>query len=726
MGSKSFIKIGFDMNYDESNRLSFLQKLQFLDTDSEKKFDQIVRLAASVYEVPIALISLVDDQRQWFKSKVGLDVCQTDRHLAFCSHALAESELMLIPDARLDPRFEHNPLVTGFPNVIFYAGAVLRPDGVNPIGTLCIIDHEPRSFTHKQMHNLRLLADQVEELIRLHAANKQISKQERLLNVLHEGLTDYKSLIAGDTLWEFLENALLKLTDSEYALIGEVEQMDNATPCLKILSITDLSWDDASKQLMERLRSGDMRLSNPNSLLGKTFAKGEIVNLENALRSKAGTGFPSGHPEIHHYLGVPIFNGDELLGMYSIANAATAYDEELIEWLKPFTSTCSLLISLYRQLKEREQFTQQLSHAYSEADRANRAKSEFLANMSHEIRTPLNAVIGLSELQLKEPLPLSIQQRNEQIHHSGSLLLGIVNNLLDFSKIEAGKMSAEQQPFQLDDVVNHLASLFALPSSQKGLELAFKLEREIPKAYMGDRLRLTQVLTNLIANAIKFTEQGTIMLNIRLAEVVDHKARLHFSIRDTGIGMTTEQQQRLFQAFSQADTSITRRHGGTGLGLVISQKLIQLMGSDGIHMESEPDIGSCFHFELILPFASTETELHPKAKAVSTYHRRPLKALVADDQPISREIIKEILEEWHYSVDEAEDGQQAIEMFKQSIHCNQLYDVVLMDWEMPKLDGLGALRSTRKIIEDSDLLHQLPVMMMVSAHQQSEIKLDAE
>ena len=164
------------MAFNESDRLRFLKELHILDTEAEKHFDQITQLAADFYHVPIALISLVDEHRQWFKSKIGLDVYQTDRDIAFCSHALSEPELMLIPDARLDPRFRDNPLVTHDPKVVFYAGAVLRPDRMNPIGTLCIIDHSPRSYSLAEMRNLRFLADQLEELIRLYQIESQLEK----------------------------------------------------------------------------------------------------------------------------------------------------------------------------------------------------------------------------------------------------------------------------------------------------------------------------------------------------------------------------------------------------------------------------------------------------------------------------------------------------------------------------------------------------------------------
>jgi len=413
-----------------------------------------------------------------------------------------------------------------------------------------------------------------------------------------------------------------------------------------------------------------------------------------------------------------------------LKNSATQIASMLenISEVKPLTvvrnDEVGLLVSAFNQLLEKQEVqAQQLLAAKTKADQANQSKSEFLANMSHEIRTPLNAIIGLSELQLGEEQPLHMQQRTLQIHHSGKLLLGIVNDLLDFSKIEAGKMEFESHPFRLSDVLQQLASLFALPTSQKGLELVLHLQPDLPEAYEGDYLRLTQVLTNLMANAVKFTEQGTVELLIEAKAIQDKQAELVFSISDTGIGMTPEQQERLFKAFSQADTSITRRHGGTGLGLIISQRLVRLMGSSGIHLHSEAGVGSCFSFGLCLPLAVTSEQSlqQPLRCKNGACH-----ALVVDDQPIARQILREILESWQFVVDEAEDGIQAVERVQQRLKHQQSYDVVLMDWEMPRMNGLNALRTIRTVMQEAGMLRQLPAMLMVSAHDQSDIQLYGE
>ena len=370
-----------------------------------------------------------------------------------------------------------------------------------------------------------------------------------------------------------------------------------------------------------------------------------------------------------------------------------------------------LLLTGFNQLLEKQEIqNEQLKVAKRNAEEASQTKSEFLANMSHEIRTPLNAVIGLSELQLKESLPEHVHQRNEQIHYSGKLLLGIVNDLLDFSKIEVGQMESEQEPFQLDEVVSQLASLFSLPSSQKGLELALHHQFEMPNIFLGDKLRLTQVLAHLIANAIKFTEKGSVTLDISYQGEANEQARLHFSIRDTGMGMTPEQQQKLFSAFSQVDTSITRSYGGTGLGLIISQRLVQLMGGEGIGLESEPGVGSCFDFELILPIveeAIPSESLHDETHKCLSLEEEKFcgqRVLVVEDHPINQEVVFSQLEQMGLEVTLADNGAQGVEEVRQNN-----YDLILMDIQMPVMDGYKATLAIREFNRD------IPIIALTAA-----------
>ncbi len=762
----------------EAARLRTLGALDLLDSDPEPSFDTITRLVAENFDAPISLVSLVDRDRQWFKSCVGLSEGETPRDIAFCDHVIRSDEVLLVPDALVDPRFADNPLVVGPPHIRTYVGApLIHPNGAR-LGSLCAVFDRPTPVSDKQIRTLQGLAATTVELMvaRRDRQNlRRMVKGREKLNQKIRAQSDWLSEIAEiasiggweldlvekkviwtegtrrihevdefyepdletaiefyapefrDTVIENLERAISNQTPFDFQaemvtaqgrsiwvrsvgkprvvngvvvkVVGAFQDMSEAHERQNLLiadrwrmaAILDATrvgtWEwDATTDLVKYNDIWCEMLGRSMSEVSPTFEQwralvhpDDLAQAEDRLRAHL-----AGETE-RYAVDIRMKHAD---GRWVWISSTGRIVERAAD------GSPVKIVGAHTDISERIEITEKLDEEKRKAEAANVAKSRFLANMSHEIRTPLNGVIALAGAVAKTDLDSKQSEMISLIQTSGDALERILSDILDLSKIEAGGLDITTAPFDLRKAVEAASELMRVRADDKGLRFTIRYGETAEGVFEGDAVRIRQVLANLTSNAIKFTKTGEVCVWVDVAE--GDPSALKIRVVDTGIGFDAETGARLFNRFQQADAGITRSFGGTGLGLAISKALVEMMGGR-IGAESQPGHGSEFWFDLPLE----------RTMPLEDYRRRqaseaggdapnvgaglgPLRVLVAEDNPNNQRVIQLVLEQLGLSLEIVGDGAKAVETFT-----SRPFDIVLMDMQMPVMDGVAATRRIR-------------------------------
>ncbi|WP_221798806.1 ATP-binding protein [Oceanobacter mangrovi] len=938
---------------NEAQRLLVANELISITENAEVSYDDLTQVIAEVFEVPVVLVNLIGDEQLVCRSRVGIELTVLARELSFCAHTICQSEPLIVDDLREDPRFTNHPLVIAPPEFRFYAGIPLVLGDGLAVGTLCLLDYQPRSLSVTERQRFRVFGQQMQawlalqqktrqleiesyasnyhaaycdtlirsapvamlridsngrvlesnpfarqllgygmtemlqlaicqlipvgweqfpgadklapgceqlpsdgaevqairadgQLIAVHLAVSQIlssmpggaseylavltdlsgvrqaeqreqeermllrsvleasrepiyardqhgnylianeaclkrqcdgfadtgellgrveqqviargvaigsqrlstdgkhiettysplknaagvvcgvvaiehdisalshltaqlEREQMLLKVLHRGLTDYRSLVSGNSLWQFLMDALQGLTGSEYAMIGEVVEGGDQ---LRVHAISELDWSDESRAVMADLLNGKQTLDSPETIFGKVYIGGETLIVNEIPYGMADPVFPPGYSTFFRYLGVPICYQGEILGMFAIANSPDVYDEDLVAWLEPFTSTCALLINLYRSFDERARIINELRETSERAERASQAKSEFLSSMSHELRTPLNSILGFAQLLLSGKNPLTERQERQvkQIYTSGKHLLELINDVLDLARIEAGRITLSIETIGFCDVTLDVMDIFTPLAQERGIELLLDQQQTEHAYVLADYTRLKQVLINLISNAIKYNRDGgRVVVRCRMLE-----HQLEVSIEDTGQGIAKERLCELFQPFNRLGAEAGSVEG-TGIGLALTRQLIELMGGE-IGVESQPGEGCRFWFRLPLEDSSSgqysDQEFLPEP-VVSPIQRNNL-VLYVEDNLANQRLMADVFEDIEgCELVMANSAEMGLELA-----CSESPDLILMDIDLPGIDGFQA----QTLLAKNPMTSAIPVIGVSAGANASHIR----
>ena len=753
---------------NEQNRIYSLYSYNILDTLPEKEFDDITALASEICQTKISAISLIDNDRQWFKSIHGLDAKETSRDIAYCAHAINDPKNILeVEDASKDNRFIGNPLLTGEPYVRFYAGVPLVNNEGFALGTICVIDSTPKKLTENQIKSLKALSQHVITLMELRKRERYLAFFENAFQESSEGiawvnkeathihfnqryceLTGFsKDELATKKIFEFDTNFTetswkahweemldkksmsietefkgqdgkirsvelrLKLTEHNGEKLINVLVIDISTRKESQAKITENSFILEKVQSIAHIGYWELNLIKNSIYWSQETRRIHEVDDDFVPDLTTGINFyeEESQPIISAKVTRAIENGESFDVQLKIISA-----KGNLKWVRSVGKAqfedgkATKLVGVFQDITKEVELRETLEEKRILAEEASKAKNRFLSAMSHEIRTPLNGIIGAAYLlQNKSPKPEQIEYIS-MLNDSSLHLLSLVDNVLDFGKIEEGKIELENINFDLKQLATNTIHPWKIQSEDKGLDFIFEYSNELSNVYIGDPTRIRQVLTNLLSNALKFTKKGHIKISINRKNEHNEVEQIEFLVEDTGIGISEKNKNTVFQDFTQADSSITRKFGGSGLGLTITQELVKLMGSE-IQLSSELKKGSTFSFCISLPLGKEETD------RIDEFNQEDISnslsdrvILLVEDNEFNRRIAQDYLETWGVKVVTAVDGLKAIKALE-----HKSFDLILMDLQMPNLDGYKATKLIRAL--EGNYYKSVPIIALTAS-----------
>ena len=620
----------------EIERLKSLLSYNIIDTLKEKEFDKLAQLASIICETPIALISLIDDKRQWYKAKIGIDIEEMPKELTFCQYTIEKEELWEVEDATKNELLKDNPNVTPENGLRFYAGLPLQCSLGYNIGTLCVADLKPKKISDKEKIALQIISEQIMILLEAKKRNDQ------LINELKE-LVKQKELES---------QKIIEKSSEEIKMF--YDSISNSNGIIEI--------DASGKIINYNQLIVELLGVSTNILINQPISTFFDLELNEATISKL------------------LDTKNHILKFNKNSNSDQWIQANIIK-IENIEGGIEKLILVCQDITNRIHGQQELENAKNVSDYLNKQKDQFIATVSHEIRTPINAILGFTDVLLEIEDDVNKVDYLSSVKTAGLGLLHIVNDILDISKIEAGMLQIDETPFQLNEVINNVISTLKLKASEKNIKLLYAIDSDVTNNLLGDKNRLNQILINIVGNAIKFTEKGKIELRVANQKTENNTIFIEFSIIDTGIGINQKKLQSIFDRFSQAEVSTSRKFGGTGLGLSISKELID-MQKGSISVQSTENVGTTFTFVIPYTINLSTTHFLDDKKEVELFASFSKNILLCEDNELNQKLITTIFEKTNHKIYIANNGVEALELLK-----NKDFDIILMDLQMPKMDG---------------------------------------